>query len=94
MTVAETPRQEGDEVAARPAQAEVGTPVWVWVVYGLGILAATIFAFSLLFLLFAYAATGSGGFGIHVSDAAFVTWLALAVAAAVTFVWRRFGGTR
>jgi hypothetical protein len=94
VTVAETPREDSDEVAAPPAQAEAGTPVWVWVVYGLGILAGTVFAFSLLFLLFAYAATGSGGFGVHVSDTAFVVWLVLAVAAAVTFVWRRFGSSR
>jgi hypothetical protein len=94
VTVAETPREDSAEVAAPPAQAAVGTPVWVWVVYGLGILAGTVFAVSLLFLLFAYAATGSGGFGIHVSDAAFVVWLVLAVAAAVTFVWRRFGSSR
>jgi hypothetical protein len=94
VTVAETPREDSAEVAAPPAQAAVGTPVWVWVVYGLGILAGTVFAFSLLLLLFAYAATGSGGFGVHVSDTAFVVWLVLAVAAAVTFVWRRFGSSR
>jgi hypothetical protein len=94
VTVAEPPREDSDELAAPHARAEVGTPVWVWVVYGLGILAGTVFAVSLLFLLFAYAATGSGGFGIHVSDAAFVVWLVLAVAAAVTFVWRRFGSSR
>jgi hypothetical protein len=94
VTVAETPHEESDEVAAPSPQAAVGTPVWVWVVYGLGVLAGTVFAVSLLFLLFAYAATGSGGFGVHVSEAAFVVWLVLAVAAAVTFVWRRFGSSR
>ena len=31
-----------------------GTPIWVWVVYSLGILAAAIFAFSILFTAGAY----------------------------------------
>jgi hypothetical protein len=94
VTVIETPPEDTDELATPGVRAETRTPIWVWVVYGLGLLAATIFAISLLFLLFAYATTGGGGFGIHVSDVAFVIWLALAVTAAVTFVWRRYGSSR
>jgi hypothetical protein len=33
------------------APAASGTPIWVWLLYGLGILAAAIFVFSILFTL-------------------------------------------
>ena len=38
----------GEKPKSLPA---AGTPIWVWVVYAFGILAAAIFAFSVLFTL-------------------------------------------
>ena len=37
----------GDKKSKQPPAA--GTPIWVWVIYGFGILAATVFVFSALF---------------------------------------------
>jgi hypothetical protein len=67
------------------------TPVGVWVLYALGILAATVFAASLLFIAIAYAVSGSSGVGLDISLPALVVWLALIVAAGGTFLWRRRG---
>ena len=69
-----------------------GTPIAVWVVYVLGIVAATVLAASLLFVVVAYATTGSGGFGLDVSVPPLVVWLV--IAAGGTWVWRRFGAAR
>jgi hypothetical protein len=69
-----------------------GTPIWVWLVYGLGILAATIIVFSALFSL------GAGLFADDVevsydfSLPATLLWGGLALAALVTFVVRRRQG--
>ena len=41
----------GDKQPATDRPRAAGTPIWVWVVYAFGILAAAIFAFSLLFTL-------------------------------------------
>jgi hypothetical protein len=95
----ETPAEEPVEAAAAPkqepkAKSQVGTPVWVWAVYVLGGLAATVFAGSLAFVAIGYLTEGSGGAGVDVSIPALVVWLALAIAAAGTFAWRRWGGTR
>jgi hypothetical protein len=75
------------EGAKRPEPAaRAGTPIWVWVVYGLGILAATIFAFSILFTAGAHFL---GGSGYHASPRAFVLWGVLLALAVVTWVLRR-----
>jgi len=71
-----------------------GTPIAVRVVYVLGIVAATVLAASLLFVVVAYATTGSGGFGLDVSVPALVVWLGIVIAAGGTWVWRRFGAAR
>jgi hypothetical protein len=71
-----------------PARAS-GTPIWVWVVYALGILAAAIFAFSLLFTLGAVFLSDDVGVAYDVSALAFVLWGGLILAAVVTWVVRR-----
>jgi len=66
-----------------------GTPIWVWVIYVFGILAAAIFAFSLLFTLGAVFLSEDVGVTYDVSTPAIVLWGGLILAAVVTFVVRR-----
>jgi LPXTG-motif cell wall-anchored protein len=68
-----------------------GTPIWVWVIYAFGILAAAIFAFSLLFTLGALVLSDDDTVGVtyDVSTPAILLWGALILAAAVTWVVRR-----
>jgi hypothetical protein len=66
-----------------------GTPIWVWVVYILGILAATIIAFSLLFTLGALVLSDDVDVGYDFSPAATVVWGGLVLAAVVTWIVRR-----
>jgi hypothetical protein len=50
-TTSETPPEQAAEVVAESepkTEAQVGAPVWVWVVYVLGSIAAAVFAGSLL----------------------------------------------
>lgn len=66
-----------------------GTPILVWVVYVLGILAATIFVLSVLLVLGAYLASDEVPVGFDVSVPAVILWGALVALAAGTWVWRR-----
>jgi hypothetical protein len=66
-----------------------GTPIWVWVVYVLGILAATIFAFSLLFTLGALLLSDDVPVSYDISVPALILWGGLIVAAVVTWIVRR-----
>jgi hypothetical protein len=61
----------------------------VWLVYGLGILAAVIFAFSLLFTLGAAVLSEDVPVTYDVSWLAIVLWGAFVVAAVVTWLARR-----
>jgi len=90
-SAAERPPQATPEVVEETPSAVPGTPVGVWIVYVLGLLGAVVFAASLLFVALAYATSGGGGTGINVSMPALVLWLAVTVAAAGTFLWRRYG---
>ena len=74
------------EKAAAPA---AGTPIWVWLVYGLGILAAAIFLFSVLFTLGAVVLSDDVPVSTDVSVPAIVLWGAFMLAAAVTWFLRR-----
>jgi hypothetical protein len=76
-----------DKESSPPRAA--GTPIWVWVVYAFGILAAAIFAFSLLFTLGAVVLSDDVGVTYDVSLPAFVLWGGLILAAAVTWFVRR-----
>ena len=76
----------GSKAKAPPA---AGTPIWVWVVYVLGILAAAIFTFSLLFTLGAFVLSDDVGVTYETSPLAIVLWGGLVLVAVVTFVVRR-----
>ena len=69
--------------------AAAGTPIWVWVVYAFGLLAAGIFAFSVLFTLGALVLSDDVPVSYDVSAPAIVLWGGLIVAAAVTWFVRR-----
>ena len=68
-----------------------GTPIWVWIVYGLGILAATIFVLSALFVLGAYVASDDVPVTYNVSLLAMVLWGGLVALALVVWLRRRGG---
>ena len=72
----------------KPPRA-AGTPVWVWVVYALGILAAAIVAFSLLFTAGAVFLSDDIEATYDISTPAIVLWGGLMLAAVVTWVVRR-----
>jgi len=81
--------REGAPSQKPKAQRAAGTPIWVWVVYVLGILAAAIFVFSLLFTLGAVLLSDDVGVSYDVSTPAIVLWGGLILAAVVTFLVRR-----
>jgi hypothetical protein len=81
-----------DAASVEPKAKSSGTPIALWALYVLGLVAATVLVASLLFVAFAYAVTGNGGTGVDVSVPALVIWLGLVIAAGGTFAWRRWGG--
>jgi hypothetical protein len=81
--------REGAAPKKAKQQPAAGTPIWVWLVYGLGILAAAIFVFSLLFTLGALLLSDDVPVTYDVSIPAMVLWGGLTVAAAVTWFVRR-----
>jgi hypothetical protein len=87
----ENPPEAAVEPEAKPTptqKAETATPGWVLVVYTLGGLAAIVFVASIVFVVLAN--VGNGG-GVDISVPSLVVWLAIALAAVVTFVRRRSG---
>ena len=66
-----------------------GTPIWVWLVYGLGLLSAAIFAFSALFTAGALLLSDDVPVSYDFSAPATILWGALVLAAVVTWVVRR-----
>ena len=68
-----------------------GTPIWVWVIYGIGILAATIFVFSILFTVGAYVLSGDVEVTFDISVLAIVVWGGLIAGAVGLWLWRRRG---
>ncbi len=79
----------GDKKPTPDRPRAAGTPIWVWVIYAFGILAAAIFAFSLLFTLGALLLSDDVGVTYDVSTPAIVLWGGLILAAVVTWVVRR-----
>ena len=69
-----------------------GTPIWVWAVYGLGILAAAISAFSILFTIGAVFVSNESGVSFNVSTPAIVLWGGLMAVAGGLWIWRRRSG--
>ena len=66
-----------------------GTPIWVWLIYGLGIFAAAIFVFSVLFTAGAFLLSSDVPVALDVSVRAIVLWGGLVLLAAVVFFRRR-----
>jgi hypothetical protein len=66
--------------------------VLLWVVYGLGILAAAVLVASALFAAGGY--FGSDDTVVDVSPVAVVVWGGLVALAAATWLWRRREGRR
>jgi hypothetical protein len=81
--------REGAGVKREKPRPAAGTPIWVWVIYALGIMAAAIFAFSVLFTLGALLLSDDVPVTYDVSTPAIILWGGLIVAAAVTWYVRR-----
>ena len=81
--------REGAPSKQPTSQRPAGTPIWVWVIYGFGILAGTIFAFSVLFTLGAALLARDVPVSYDFSLPAAILWGGLVLAAVVTFVVRR-----
>jgi hypothetical protein len=77
----------GDRRPKPPPAA--GTPIWVWVIYGLGILAAAIVVFSVLFTAGAVFLSDDVPVSYDVSTPAVILWGVLILAAVVTWVVQR-----
>lgn len=75
-----------------PSVSAHGTPVLVWIVYGLGLVAALILIVSALFTAGGY--FGSDDTAVDVSPVALVVWGGLAALAFATWLWRRLKGRR
>jgi hypothetical protein len=81
--------REGASVKKEKMPPAAGTPIWVWLVYALGIMAAAIFAFSVLFTLGALLLSDDVPVTYDISTPAIVLWGGLVVAAAGTWYVRR-----
>jgi hypothetical protein len=79
----------GDKAQKEQKPPAAGTPIWVWLVYALGIMAAAIFAFSLLFTAGALFLSDDTPVTYDVSVPALILWGALIVVAVATFLRRR-----
>jgi hypothetical protein len=81
--------REGAPAKKAKAPPAAGTPIWVWVVYAFGLLAAAIVAFSILFTIGALILSDDVPVTYSVSVPAVVLWGGLIAAAAVTWFLRR-----
>lgn len=71
------------------------TPVWVWLVYAVGLLAAAILVLSFAFSAVVYLSSDDEeSFGLNISVPALVLWVGLVAFAAGTLAWRRRKGRR
>jgi hypothetical protein len=77
-------KPEKDEAPVRTA-----TPIWVWIVYVLGIFAATILVLSILFTAGAYLLSDDVPVSLNVSIPAIVLWGGLSVLALGLLLYRR-----
>jgi hypothetical protein len=69
-----------------------GTPIWVWLIYGLGLVAGALLVLSIAWV--AVVSMSSDDTSYDVNTPAFVLWGVLVAVAAGTLVWRRRGGGR
>ena len=80
--------REGAPSKQPTTERPAGTPIWVWVVYALGILGAAIILFSILFTLGA-ALLSDVAVSSNFSLRATILWGGLLLAAVVTWFVRR-----
>ena len=73
----------------KPAARPGGTPIWVWVVYALGIFAVTILVLDVLFTAGAFLLSDDVPVTMNVSVLAIVLWGGLTLIAAGLFFYRR-----
>jgi membrane-associated PAP2 superfamily phosphatase len=66
-----------------------GTPIWVWFVYTLGIVAGIVISFSLLFTTGALFLSNDVAVSYRFSTPAAIVWSAIALLALVTWIARR-----
>jgi hypothetical protein len=69
-----------------------GTPVWVWLIYALGLVAGALLVLSLAWVAVVSMSSEDTTYDVNVP--ALVLWGVLVAAAAATLVWRRRGGGR
>ena len=69
---------------------DAGTPVWVWLIYALGLIAGTLLLLSIGLVAVVSMSSDDSTYDVNVP--AFVLWGALVLAAAGTLVWRRRKG--
>ena len=81
--------REGAPSKKPKATPAAGTPIWVWVIYGLGILASAIVVFSALFTAGALLLSGDVPVSLNVSTPAAILWGGIIVAAVATWIVRR-----
>ena len=81
--------REGAPSKKPKTQPAAGTPIWVWLVYGLGLLAGTVIVFSLLFTFGALALSSDVAVGYDFSWPAAILWGGIVLAAVVTWIVRR-----
>ena len=73
----------------RSPESSGGTPIWVWIVYALGILAVSIVVLSVLFTLGAYLLSDDVPVTANVSVSAIVLWGGITAAAGGLWLYRR-----
>ena len=73
----------------KPPAGTGGTPIWVWLVYAVGILAASILLFSVLFTLGALLLSNDVPVEANVSVLAIVLWGGLCAIAGGLWIYRR-----
>ena len=82
------------EKKPKPSRA-AGTPIWVWVVYALGLLGAAVFVGTILFNVGALYLSDEGDeFTVNVSVLGFAVWGGLMALAGGLWIWRRRKGRR
>jgi hypothetical protein len=82
-------REGAPEKRRAKAAPAAGTPIWVWLIYGFGILGAAVVAFSILFTAGALLLSNDVPVSARFSTGAVVLWGAAIVVASVTWLVRR-----
>ena len=82
-------REGAPEKRKAKAQPAAGTPIWVWLIYALGIFGVAVVAFSILFTAGALLLTNDVPVSARFSTGAVILWGAVIVVAGVTWLVRR-----